>query len=237
MAACGGGSGDDSATSLITASEGGSIEIPGTDTRVDFPADALAEDTEITILLGGLADYGAADDARERVLVFSPDGIALNQPASLKLDPGGAAIEATEQVSILQFVDGGWYPPEVASAEVGSGGLVTASVAVLAPVAVVVKQAPQGPTGSIRGAVFHLYTEAPLEGISFELQAAGTVVGTATSDAAGGFVFENVEVGTYTVHSTIAPENNCYNDAVDKDATVIEDEIAQIYFGFVPGPC
>jgi len=236
LAACG-SSGGESATALITASEGGALQIDGTETRVDIPADALAEDTEITISMGHLADFGTAADARDDVLVFSPDGIVLSKPASVTLSPGDPAIEAGQLVSILQYVDGGWYPPEVSSAEVGSGGVVHAAVTLLAPIAIVVKDAPQGPTGSVRGSVFHIYTEEPLEGIGFELRADGQVVGTATSNAEGRFLFDDVGVGVYTVHSTIAPENNCYNDAVDKEATVTEDQTTDISFGFVPGPC
>jgi len=235
VAACGGAGGDDdSATVLITAAEGGSIEIDGTDTRVVIPADALGEDTEITISMGHLADYGAADDARDGVLVFSPDGIVLSRPAEITLNPGDPAVDGTELVSILQFVDGGWYPPEVSSAAIGSGGLVGASVSVLAPVAVVIKEAPQGPTGSIRGGVLHIYTEAPLAGIGFELKKDGVVLGTATSDTAGAFRFDGIGVGAYTVHSTIDSADNCYGDPVDKDATVTEDSITDVYFGFVP---
>jgi hypothetical protein len=233
LAACGGGGG--STTQRIPAAQGGTVSLD--DTRLDIPANALGEDTDVSIEIAALADFGALADARDRVLVIEPAGTTLAVPATITLDPGAPAIEQDQLVSIAQFVDGAWVTVAESGAEVGSGGLVTANIDLFAPTAVVVRDAPQGPTGTIAGTVFHLYTEQPLPGIEFELRDGQSVLGTATSDAAGQFEFADVPVGPYTVHSNIDPADNCFDDPVDKDATVSENETVEVFFGFVPGPC
>ena len=118
-----------------------------------------------------------------------------------------------------------------------SGGLVSTTVNFLAPLAIVVEDAPMGPTGTVTGSVMHYYTEEPLEGISFDLVSGSTVVDTVVSDAAGLFTFTEVPVGTYVVRADVAPVDNCYNDPTEKDAVVTEDQTTDLFFGFVPGPC
>ena len=236
--ACG-GSGDDETSDLITVDEGGSIEIEGTETRIDIPANALAEDTEITISLAELSDFAALDDARNTVLVIAPDGLVLSAPATLTLDPGEPAVTGDQLLSIRQFrsgVDGGWVSPEVSAAQLHSGGLVTASIIQFAPTALVVKDPPVA-SGTIAGMVLHIYTEAPLSGITFELEQGGSVVDTAVSDAEGKFTFSSVAVGTYNVHADVSADENCYSDPVDKEAVVTDQNTTDVFFGFVPGPC
>ncbi len=236
--ACG-GSGDDESSGMITVDEGGSIEIEGTDTSIDIPANALGEDTEITISLAELGDFAALESGRNAVLVIAPDGLVLSAPATITIDPGAPAVTGDQLLSIRQFrsgVDGGWVSPELSTAELHSGGLVTASIIQFAPTALVVKD-PLVASGTIAGTVLHIYTEAPLSGITFELEQDGSVIATAVSDNDGKFGFAEVAVGTYNVHADVSADENCYSDPVDKDAVVTDQNTTNVFFGFVPGPC
>jgi len=239
-AACGGGGGDDdSNTALITADDGGSIQIEGTEVRIDIPANALSEDTEVTLSVAALDDFGPLDDARDAVLVIAPDGLQLSSPATVTLDPGEPAITGDQLLSIRQFtggVDGGWVSPEVSSAALHSGGMVSASIIQFAPVALVVKDPPVA-AGTISGSVLHIYTEEPLEGITFDLMQGATVLDSDVSDSEGAFGFAEVAVGTYTVHAGVTEEENCFSDPVDKEVVVTDQQTADVFFGFVPGPC
>ena len=118
----------------------------------------------------------------------------------------------------------------------GSGGLVSVQVSRLAPLALIVRDGPQS-AGTINGSVLHIYTEQPLEGITFTLLSGTTEIDSAVSDANGQFSFTQVPVGTFTVHAEVDPEDNCYDDPVDKEALVIHDQVTNVSFGFVPGPC
>ncbi len=236
---CGGGGDDDSSSMLISADDGGSVQIDGTEVSIEIPANALSEDTEVTLSLARLSDFGPLDDARDKVLVIAPDGLQLFAPATVMLDPGDPAINTDQLLSIKQFtggVDGGWVSPEVSTAELHSGGLVTATIIQFAPVALVVKDPPVA-SGTIAGSVLHIYTEEPLEGITFELLDDGTAIDSDVSDSEGVFGFSEVPVGTYTVHADVAEEENCFNDPVDKEAVVTDQQTTNVFFGFVPGPC
>jgi hypothetical protein len=220
---------------IIRADEGGTVDMQGDETSLSIPANALSEDTEIGIEYGSLSDYPTLENARQRVLVMTPAGTSLSTPATVLMDPGSPPIGADKVVKVVQYVDGGWYGTQ--SAEVVSGGLVSASVSLLAPLAIVVEDPPIQPTGAISGTVMHIYTEQPLEGITFHLLSGTNEIDTAVSDADGRFEFDNVPVGTYTVHADVTEEENCYGDPVDKEAVVTEDQTTDVWFGFVPGPC
>jgi hypothetical protein len=129
---------------LVTAAEGGTVEVSGSETRLVIPPAALTADTEISVSFGRLDDFAPLDNARDRVLVMAPEGTVLSRSASLTFDPGEPALGGFEYVTIRQYVDGGWYPPEQSSAEIGSGGLVAASIDLLAPTALVVLEADGG---------------------------------------------------------------------------------------------
>lgn len=219
---------------LITAAQGGTVSMETDETSINIPPNALSEDTMISIEYGSLSEYGSLENARERVLEIAPEGLVLGSPASVLIDPGQPAISGGQIVTVVQFIDGGWSAEKPAT--VVSGGLVSASISVLAPLAVVVTT-PTGPTGTISGTVIHFYTEMPLEGITFKLMSGAEELASATSDASGLFQFEEVPVGTYTVHADVTEDQNCYDDPVDKEAVVTEDQTTNVYFGFVPGPC
>jgi len=234
LPACG-DNGDPSGNAvLIIAAQGGSVTMDGDETGISIPANALAADTEISISYGSLSDYGALTDGLPRVLVMEPAGTTLQTPATVLVDPG-SVIGADKVVSVRQWMDGGWYGTQEAT--VVSGGLVSTTVTFLAPMAIVVEDAPVGPTGTVSGSVIHYYTEQPLEGITFELLDGTTVVDTAVSGADGLFSFTEVPVGSYVVHADVLPADNCYSDPTEQDAVVTEDQTTNVYFGFVPGPC
>ncbi len=234
VAACGDDGEPNGSDVLVIAAQGGTVSMDGDETGISIPANALAADTEIGISYGSLADYGALENGLSRVLVMEPAGTTLQTPATVLMDPG-TVIGADKVVSVRQWMDGGWYGTQEAS--VVSGGLVSTTVSFLAPLAVVVEDAPVGPTGTIAGMVLHIYTEAPLEGITFELLDGTTVVDTAVSGADGLFSFTEVPVGSYVVHAVVTADENCYSDATEKDAVVTEDQSTDVFFGFVPGPC
>ena len=50
LVACGGGDGSDGTTQLITADEGGTIDL-GNGTTIEIPANAVTEDVEVTVTL------------------------------------------------------------------------------------------------------------------------------------------------------------------------------------------
>lgn len=233
-AACGGDSENANTSSLISASEGGSLELSGSKTKVIFPAGAVAEDTEITLQLGAVSDFAERKDARAEVLVFAPE-MTLASPAQLSLDLSD--VDASSRVYLVQFVDGEWRQPEISAIEIGSGGIAEASFFVLAPTAIVVEPVASG-SSKVTGKVTHIYTQEPLAGIEFSLWTAlEDKLGTTTSGADGSFVFENVPAGELFVSAMVLAKNNCYNDPTSKTITVSEGEDATVSFGFVPGPC
>jgi len=234
LAACGDNGEPNGNAVFIVAAQGGTVTMDGDETGISIPANALAADTEIAISYGSLADYGALENGLSRVLIMEPAGTSLQTPATVLIDPG-MTIGVDKVVSVRQWSDGGWYGSQQAS--VVSGGLVSTTVTFLAPLAIVVEDAVQGPTGTVSGMVLHIYTEAPLEGITFELLSGATVVDTAVSDAAGLFTFTEVPVGSYVVHADVLPADNCYSDPTEKDAVITQDQTTDVFFGFVPGPC
>lgn len=236
LGACSGGDDDggQSTASLITAAEGGTLALENSETRVVFPAGAVAEDTEMTLALGALSDFAAREHALADVLVFQPE-MVLSSPAELQLDL--PEIEADRVVYIEQFVDGAWVRPEVSAVEVGSGGVGAASVIRLAPTAIIAEPIADD-AGSVSGTVRHIYTQEPLSGISFALYTqVEELIGKTTSDAQGQFSFEGVAAGSYFVLAEIDSANNCFNDPTFKELEVVEGEAAAVEFAFVPGPC
>lgn len=185
LGACGSDSEKESAASLISASEGGTISLSDS-TRITFPAGAVAEDVEMTMSVADVSDFAALEDARTGVLQFDPE-MALENSAEIQWDLSD--VDSSSSVHIMQFVDGQWLRPEVSSVEIGSGGVALASVHQLSPTALVVTEAATGL--SIQGSVVHIYTQDPLSGLEFQLWTSlEEMVTTATSDSSGSFSFE-----------------------------------------------
>src|SRR5687767_3963998 len=99
VGACG-GDGAGSASMVVTAAEGGTVQVSGEETRLEIPPGALAEDTEIVLSIASLSDYPALEHGRDRVLVIEPDGLVLSAPAELLFDPGAPDIASDDLVSI-----------------------------------------------------------------------------------------------------------------------------------------
>ena len=138
LVGCGRDDGNQSGSVLIVAAEGGTVQIADNETRLVIPPAALPSDMEISVSFAQVDEFAPLPNGRERALVFEPAGTVLSRSASLVFDPGPPALTGSEAVSLRQYVDGGWYPPELSSAEVGSGGLVAASIDYLVPTAIVV---------------------------------------------------------------------------------------------------
>lgn len=238
-AACG-SSGDSSASVLIEASEGGVIVLDDDVARLEIPANALSEDTEITVSLASSSEFAALASARDRILVIEPDGVPLGLPATVMLAPGGALIAVDEVVSIAQLVDGSWVVPDgAAAARSETGERVTAAISVLAPVAVVVRDpVVEGQAGRIEGWVLNYDDEQPLPDVTFRLRdVGGAELGVAVSDDDGGFAFEDVPVGTLTVHADVAASDNCTGEPVDHTVAVAVGQASYVTWVFQPGPC
>jgi hypothetical protein len=236
LAACGGSSGDDSTSEMIEAATGGTIDLDD-GSSVTIPPNALTEDTEVTVSIASLSDYGDLEHGRNKVLSLAPEGLVLEVPASIVLDPGGEALAGDELVDLYQFVDGLWRQPEVSGVEIGSGGTISATVIVFAPTGITVREPPQGPTGAVDGSVFHYYTEQPLPGLTVRVVDGEQTIDSTTTDSNGAFSFEAIPVGAHKLRVDIAAEDNCFGDPTEKAIDVTENEPVTEYFGFVTGPC
>jgi len=135
LAACG-SDGEDTVSTMISATEGGTVEVEGTETRLAIPADSLGEDTEVTVAMASIADYEELEGAIDLVIDLSPP-TALSASAALTIDTSDMQISTDAYLSVRQYVDGQWLQPELSSAELSSGGVIITKVSLLAPTAVV----------------------------------------------------------------------------------------------------
>lgn len=236
LTACSGDTESVSTSSIISASEGGILDLEGTETKVTFPAGAVTEDVEVSLDMGNLVDYPEHEGALARILVLGPS-MPLESPATLNIDLEGQ-VDPSDRLHIVQYTDGVWIRPEVGAVEMTSGGIGATTIFRLAPTAVVVESTqPTSDVGRIEGQALHLYTEAPLPGIEFNLIANDMPAGTATSGDDGRFVFDEVPTGSVVINAQVDAAQNCYDDPTSKVVEVAEEDAAQVFFGFVPGPC
>jgi hypothetical protein len=220
---------------VIKATEGGTVRIGSSETRLEVPPNSLGMDTEIVATLDTPASYPAIEGLRE-VLVLEPAGTALEIPATLVWKPSGDALDGTEELALRELVDGAWAPLDV-SVGVGSGGLATTTVGRLGTLGLTVRPAPVG-GGTISGTVRHIYTEEPLAGVSFTLYTATeTMVGTAVSGADGTFSFSGLAAGSYLVVANVTEEENCFGDPTTRSVEVSEGGTANVSFAFVLNDC
>ena len=124
----------DEATEVISADTGGTVELGAT--RVQFPANAFSEDTEVSMRIASLDDFEPLENAREIVLVFEP-AMALAASAVIEMDPGDPDPGDSGFAFLSQFVDGTWIGVD-ASTTVNAEGLIESSIYRLAPTVVVV---------------------------------------------------------------------------------------------------
>jgi hypothetical protein len=232
VGACGSDS-SESTASLISASEGGTISLSDSSTKITFPAGAVTEDMEITMATASVSDFAALEDARKDVLQFDPE-MVLASPAVIEWNLSD--VESSSRVHLMQFVDGDWRRPEISGVEIGSGGIALASVYQVAPTALVVTETTTASL-KIQGSVVHIYTQAPLPGVEFQLWTSfEQMVASTSSDQSGAFSFDNVAPGSYFVLAQVLPADNCFNDPTEKTISVPEDG-DKVEFAFVPGPC
>ncbi len=136
-AACGGDGGTDvgdEVTEVISAQSGGTVELGAA--RVEFPPNAFAEDTEVSVRVASLDEFAPLEHARGNVLVFEPS-MALSASALIEMDPGQPAPGDSGFALFEQFIDNTWIGVD-SSTIVNEDGLVESSIYRLAPTVVVV---------------------------------------------------------------------------------------------------
>ena len=236
---CGGEAGEELATTQhIEAATGGTITIEGTGSGIEIPANALASDMDVTVRLDSIEDYPALAGALDLVIAIEPEGTALANDARVTIDPDGPEVAEGKTLAARQLRDGEWVLLPAEDVTIGSLWVTEAEVGVFGPLVLEVRDLTAGLAGAIHGSVLHIYTEEPLPDYGVALLDAEAVeVATSITDASGEFTFADVAVGAYTVKVDIAPEDNCYGDPDEKSVTVVEDQTAEVWFGFVPGPC
>ena len=133
LLACGSDSPSET-TQIISASEGATIDVANA--TIEIPANAVAQDTEVTVTVGSVADYEPLDNARDVVIEFEPF-VVLEASASITIDVGSPAPAENEFAFLSQFIDGVWIGVD-SSTVIDSDGNVQSAINRLAPTAVVV---------------------------------------------------------------------------------------------------
>jgi hypothetical protein len=125
-AACGGGSGTET-SSTISAADGGTVDL-GDEAELVIPASALPADTEITLRV---ADFGAElpalTGAAGATLVIEPDTISLAEPAQLTFVLAAPGAGEAVVPYHLAFEDGAHWS-YLEGNEVGDDGTVHVDV-------------------------------------------------------------------------------------------------------------
>jgi hypothetical protein len=135
VAACGGG-GDGGGTELITVGEGATIEL-GSGTVIEVPANAVTEDTEVTVSLGEVTDFAPLQNSRGQAIVFDPPvSLAVSAAVTIDVEP---APTANDYAALYQFTDGVWIGLDV-STIIDADGRVQSVIDVLRPTAVQILQ-------------------------------------------------------------------------------------------------
>ncbi|MGE0787000.1 MAG: carboxypeptidase regulatory-like domain-containing protein [Sandaracinaceae bacterium] len=201
---------DSTASSLIVASEGGTVTV-GQNT-VQIPAGSLAADTEVVLMTGDLADYAPLEGARSQVLELLPEGTVLETPATVTIGADLVGASESDSIAIHQFrdVDGvaRWSPMESSRQ---SDGSVDVPVTVFAPLGIVVTTS-SGDTSTIEGTLSWA-DGSPVTGAMIELWMGDTMVDTATTGSDGTYSFTGLASGSYAIRGN--PE--C---AIDQGVTV-----------------
>ena len=108
----------------ITAAEGGTVATSDNSASIDIPADALAEDTEITIEAKSTAGMPDEDNLGSAAYEFGPDGTEFSVPVTIALALDGE-VPADMEAVLAVLEDGAWSPIEGSSL---SGGKVSGDV-------------------------------------------------------------------------------------------------------------
>ncbi len=135
-----GGGGGDPVAETVEASEGGEVTMGGAE--VDIPANALGEDTEITIEVldkDGLPD---SDNIASDVYDFGPDGTIFDEPVTLTIEfDASATPEGMKAVMAWLDTENDEWKPLADSAI--AGNTVTATTDHFTPFAVILTAAGQ----------------------------------------------------------------------------------------------
>lgn len=183
--------GNPTSTSLIVATEGGTVEA-GT-TEVVIPANALAVDTEITIESTPADPELPALEGAVVILRLEPEGTALEIPAAITVTGSEIGAGQTDTIGAWQLLDGVWAPREFS---LGASGDVTLSVNVFSPVGITVREAAA--LGAVTGTI-SWGSGDPADAAPVQLFQGEVIVAETTTDATGAFSFPDLEPGAYSV--------------------------------------
>ena len=191
--------GGGSASDVVVAVEGGTVAANAN--QIEIPANALSEDTEVSLIVDSITSFPALEGAQNTVLRIEPEGQVLEVPATVTIAAGLASDVAAERVTVSQLynVDGvmSWRQIETAISVVG--GNVTASVSRFAPLAVVVASAVVTPGGNAIEGTVAWGDGSPVDSAPVELWQGESKLTETTTDAEGGFGFADLTAGTYSV--------------------------------------
>ena len=105
--AAGGGTAGPPSTEVVTAADGGTVETEGGKAKVEIPAGALAEDTEISIEPAGTSGQPEADHLVSNVFELGPDGTTFSSPVTITLAVTGEVPSGSTPV-LATLKDGAW---------------------------------------------------------------------------------------------------------------------------------
>lgn len=218
LGACG-GTDAPSTTVEISAAEGGTISLGSKESKLEIPAAALAEDTEVTLKVADRSTLPALDNMAE-ALQIEPAGTVLSTSANLTIELATAPAEG-QPVAVHQLLDGVWV--DLGSIVV-TGKLVQASIAVFGPVAVTVvpKDVPPGDGNRIVGKATwgdgSVASSLPIELWTNDRKLTETL-----TDAEGKYSFVDLTPGSYGIVLTPmaeCPANYTVTVSADKATTL-----------------
>jgi len=112
------------AAETITAADGGTVATADNSASIDIPADALDEDTEITIEAKSTSGMPNEENLGSAAYEFGPDGTQFNSPVTIALAFDGEVPDDMEAI-LAVLEDGVWVGVEGSSL---SGGKVSGDV-------------------------------------------------------------------------------------------------------------
>jgi hypothetical protein len=120
----GSGGGDEEVKETITAADGGSLATEGDTAKIEIPAGALSEDTEISIATLDRADQPDADNLGSDAFDIGPDGTQFDTPVTLTLKLEGSV--PADMEARLAVLNGDTW--EVIEGSTLEGGEVSAEI-------------------------------------------------------------------------------------------------------------
>ena len=110
---CGSGSKEESKkvveekSTVISAEEGGEIEIAGGEAKIKIPAGALEKDTEISAKLYKTDGFKNKNSLASNVVEFGPNGLKFKKPVIITIKAGKAVKDKTVAAAVMKS-DGSW---------------------------------------------------------------------------------------------------------------------------------